>query len=455
MTAAIETAAVASMTGLWQGAAVAAGLALCLRLVPRTRAAERHGLWLAAFALAAALPLWPMLAVQRAATTVQAAGAARAAWFEMDARWALAVMAAWGLLALVRLTMLGLGAARARRIWREAEPIAIEKTRLRGRARVEICRSAAVDRPSVIGFFRPRILIPDWLEEKLTAGERRQLVLHEMEHLRRLDDWTNLATKLSVAVLPLNLGLWWMEARLEREREMACDEGVVRRTGERRAYAACLASVAERRLERRLGMRAALELGAWHRRPELAERILSLLHGRERLCPAARAAASAGICGSLLLAGLALTRCPQMVGFVTPARVMAAAPSAASKAVAKVEKSPVQVVTQRTAVRRGAASAVAPAEERAEIAIPVLAQMDSAPQKSETAQMAGARSWVILTMVWPQLHGEETVAEDDREPGAVQGDKALGEKTAGKTAQQGAERIPVAPAPAGWLIWEL
>ncbi len=52
-------------------------------------------------------------------------------------------------------------------------------------------------------------------------------------------------------LFPLNPALAWMERRLCREREMACDEGVVRSTQAPRAYAACLASLAERRLERR------------------------------------------------------------------------------------------------------------------------------------------------------------------------------------------------------------
>ncbi len=36
-------------------------------------------------------------------------------------------------------------------------------------ATVEICTTRDLDRPSVIGFFAPRILIPEWLLERLTA----------------------------------------------------------------------------------------------------------------------------------------------------------------------------------------------------------------------------------------------------------------------------------------------
>src|SRR5581483_1851572 len=136
--------------------------------------------------------------------------------------------------------------------------------------------------PSVIGFFKPRILIPDWLFERLTAGELEQIILHEAEHLRRRDDWTNLLQKLCLVIFPLNPAMFWIERRLCREREMACDEAVVRVTRAPRAYAACLTSLAEHGLERRA---EALSLGAWHRRPELVHRVHSILRGKGGLGP--------------------------------------------------------------------------------------------------------------------------------------------------------------------------
>jgi hypothetical protein len=56
-------------------------------------------------------------------------------------------------------------------------------------------------------------------------------VLHEMEHLRRGDDWTNLLQKLSLVVFPLNPALIWIERQLCLERELACDDRCCRRPG--------------------------------------------------------------------------------------------------------------------------------------------------------------------------------------------------------------------------------
>ena len=59
---------------------------------------------------------------------------------------------------------------------------------MRRAAPAEIWATSDLDRPCVIGFFRPRILIPAWLLNRLTPAELEQVVLHESEHLRRRDD---------------------------------------------------------------------------------------------------------------------------------------------------------------------------------------------------------------------------------------------------------------------------
>ena len=71
----------------------------------------------------------------------------------------------------------------------------------------------------MIGFLSPRILIPAALLEKLLQPQLEQIILHEMEHLRRRDDWVNLLQKVSLVLFPLNPVLHWIEKRLCMERE--------------------------------------------------------------------------------------------------------------------------------------------------------------------------------------------------------------------------------------------
>ena len=316
-------AAPAAIMALWQGAAVALILALSLRLAPRVSAAHRFAIWTAAFAVVAALPFLPALAHSAAASIAQSAPIRSISvkpLFQLDSRWGLIVAGLWLVASAFRAADLAIHSMRLRRLLKSAVPVEVDPNlrallaaASRSRRPIQICTTSRLDRPSVVGFLAPRILIPHWLFEKLTPGELEHIILHEAEHLRRRDDWTNLLQKLSLALFPLNPALVWMERRLCREREMACDEGVVRRTQAPRAYAACLTSLAERSLHRRA---QALSLGVFGRRPELVHRVHSILWRKRMLHPIA-ARACVGIIGcGLLFASVEFARCPQVVAFV-------------------------------------------------------------------------------------------------------------------------------------------
>jgi Zn-dependent protease with chaperone function len=310
------------VSGLWQGIVLAAGVAVCLRLVPRTTAAVRFAIWTAVFAVLAVLPLLH-------AYTLRSGGGmpGHGAVVQLDVRWSFAIAALWLAVSLVRAVKLAMSAVRLRGIWKRAVPVegcdaVLKAVGYRG---VELCTSKDVDRPSVIGFLSPRILIPEELFARLTTEEFGQIVLHEVGHLRRADDWINLLQKLSLVLVPLNPVLMWIERRLCLERELACDDDVLRLTKAPKAYATCLTNLAEHRLGQRLGWRAAaLSLGAWERKSELGRRVHSILLGGKRMGTAqARVLMSVLVLG--LLGGSAeLARCPQLVSFSRAALPVAA-----------------------------------------------------------------------------------------------------------------------------------
>jgi beta-lactamase regulating signal transducer with metallopeptidase domain len=336
-----HAAAPVAVTALWQGALIAAGMALCMRFAPRVAAAHRFAAWAAGFGVLVALPFVPVLG--RLMTLNAGAGAdsnigsaslgslaSRSLlghawlahpWLQLSDRWCIAIAALWLLMALARAIDLGIHTARLRRLWKSATALRAVLP-LNGSSgigsiaretRFEVCTTRELDRPGVIGFFAPRVLIPEWLLERLTEQELEQVVLHEAEHLRRRDDWTNLLQKLCLAVFPLNPALAFIERRLCGEREMACDEGVVRRTQAPRAYAACLAGLAERHMERRA---EALSLGAFERRPELARRVHSILVRRSAMHPMMSRALVGAVGCALVVGAVALARCPQLVAYV-------------------------------------------------------------------------------------------------------------------------------------------
>ena len=312
------------LTSLWQGAVLVCGLEICLKLMPRVSAAQRFAIWAAGFGVAAGLPLMALMHVSANEGAIGGAGGVggfAGPLLQVDARWGLVVVGLWAVASAIRGASLVVHSMRLRRLWKAARPVKMSDAlmtalkNVRG-GRVTLCTTEMLDRPSVIGFLAPRILIPEWLLARLTTGELEQIVLHEAEHLRRGDDWTNLAQKLWLAAFPLNPALAWMEHRLCQQREMACDEGVVRITNAPRAYAACLASLAERGLERRTRRVEVLSLGAWHRRSELVDRVHGILLRKRGLNKAA-AGALLGAMGCALVAGsVEMTRAPQLVAFV-------------------------------------------------------------------------------------------------------------------------------------------
>jgi hypothetical protein len=297
------------VSGLWQGLVLAAGVGLCLRLVPRTTAAVRFAIWTAVFAVLAVLPL-----VHAYALRTGGGMPGRGAVVQLDVRWSFGIAALWLIASLVRGVKLAMNAWRVHGIWKRAVPVegcdaVLLAAGFRG---VELCTSRDVDRPSVIGFFSPRILIPEELFARLTTAEFGQIVLHEVGHLRRRDDWINLLQKLSLVLVPLNPVLLWIERRLCLERELACDDDVLRFTKAPKAYATCLTNLAEHRLERRA---AGLSLGAWEKKSELVRRVHSILLGGKRM-GTAQARVVMGVLVLGLLGGSAeLARCPQLVSF--------------------------------------------------------------------------------------------------------------------------------------------
>jgi beta-lactamase regulating signal transducer with metallopeptidase domain len=322
------------ITAFWQGAVIVCVLEIASRLMPRISAAHRFALWSAGFILSLASPLLPLIQISGSSATVLASSsnfpsASSHPLLQLDARWGLAIAALWLGASLIRAAALALHSIRLRRLWKAAQAVEINDSlsaHLNGLrdGRVAICTTQMLDRPSVIGFLSPRILIPKWLLSRLTPGELNQIVLHEAEHLRRLDDWTNLVQKLCLVVFPLNPALAWIEHRLCSEREIACDEGVVRITNAPRAYAACLASLAERHLERHA---EALSLGAWHRRSELVHRVHRILLHKRTMSTTAAGALLTTV-GSMLIAGsVEMSRIPQLVAFVPKHNTQAMTPA--------------------------------------------------------------------------------------------------------------------------------
>ena len=117
---------------------------------------------------------------------------------------------------------------------------------IESRRRVTVCSSNAVRVPAAIGYFRPIVVFPAWTLQEVPAAELDPILLHELAHLRRYDDWSNLAQKVLKAVFFFHPAVWFIEGRLTLEREMACDDAVLAANFSPRSYAESLLGLAEK-----------------------------------------------------------------------------------------------------------------------------------------------------------------------------------------------------------------
>jgi beta-lactamase regulating signal transducer with metallopeptidase domain len=321
------TAASALFAAIWQGTILALCVALCLRLLPRLSAATRSLIWMNVFLLLVLLHFGPSF-MQHGAAGASLGVSPLHSFFpiHLAMRWSIAIAGIWAALSLWRGVQLVLSAIQLHALAMRAMPFhadpALEELltdkRRSGRSshRAELCTSSEVERPCVFGFFHPRILIPQALIEKLSPLELQQVVTHEMEHLRRADDWTNLFQKLVLVLFPLNPALLWVERKLCAERELACDDRVLRSSGARRAYAVCLTRLAEYSI---LHRSLTLVLGAWEHQSELVRRVHRLLRiPHEPMSNRQARLVTAVLLAGVLGAAFGLARSPQLVGFSNP-----------------------------------------------------------------------------------------------------------------------------------------
>jgi hypothetical protein len=118
-------------------------------------------------------------------------------------------------------------------------------TLLGTRGNIRLLASADVRVPMAAGFIQRAIIFPQAVLAQLSPEEFEQVLCHELAHLRRWDDWTQLLQAVGQALLFFNPVVQWIGRRLEIEREIACDHWVVSATGKARPYAACLTHLHE------------------------------------------------------------------------------------------------------------------------------------------------------------------------------------------------------------------
>ncbi|MBI4750008.1 MAG: hypothetical protein HY774_16095 [Acidobacteria bacterium] len=146
---------------------------------------------------------------------------------------------------------------------------------------VEIRSSDRVTSPLMIGPGCPIILFPSELISQLSVSELELLLLHELAHVARWDDWAKLAQSLLSALFFFNPAVHWFTRNLELEREIACDDWVLQTRRDHRSYARCLLRLAEMKLLHRTP--PVLASGIFSNQAKLSHRIELILNSQRTL----------------------------------------------------------------------------------------------------------------------------------------------------------------------------
>jgi beta-lactamase regulating signal transducer with metallopeptidase domain len=93
----------------------------------------------------------------------------------------------------------------------------------------ELLSTTVVASPFLFGVVRPRIILPDRLLEQLSELELRAVLTHELAHWKHHDTWIGWLQVLAQSIFWFHPFLWWANAGLRHERELVCDEAVLRR----------------------------------------------------------------------------------------------------------------------------------------------------------------------------------------------------------------------------------
>jgi beta-lactamase regulating signal transducer with metallopeptidase domain len=248
------------VTWLWQGLAIAWITAGAVRAMPRLNAATRHAIWWLALAAVLAIPAAHGVAAISTGTpstpdvTTGALDAAGALMLPAipDSVVACAV-AIWAMTAAVGALRIARSCRTLGRLKRASSTFDRSRearlplwvaARDGGHRAAELRTSDCTTGACALGLGRPVILVSRSVADAVDDESLDEIVMHEQAHLDRYDDWSQLLQAFVGTLAGLHPAVRFLARRIDVEREAACDDRVVSRTGETRRYASSLLAVA-------------------------------------------------------------------------------------------------------------------------------------------------------------------------------------------------------------------
>lgn len=274
-----ETLTTRAVQSLAEGVLIALFAGVVLRS-SRQGASTRFAVWFSSLVAIAVLPILGGRWLSHPAPYYSSGHAA----ITVSDRWAVYLLAVWAVMAAWFLCGVIKAAWHLHILRRSCTPLQLTDLdpllretlrRCTAQRNVSLCTSARVHVPAAIGLLKPAVVIPEWVMRELSTDEVNQILVHELAHLRRWDDWTNLAQQIIKAVFFFHPAVWWVDKKVALERESACDDVVLAEAANSpRAYAECLTRLAEKSFLHRSLVLAQAALGRIRQMSMRVSRIL-------------------------------------------------------------------------------------------------------------------------------------------------------------------------------------
>ncbi len=121
----------------------------------------------------------------------------------------------------------------------------LRRMRSRKWPQLRILSSNTLQQPGVYGMFRPILIWPRAVSERIDDAQMRAIFAHELCHVRCFDNLCATLHMLVEAVFWFHPMVWWLGRKLEEERERACDEEVLAFKHAPKVYAESILKVCE------------------------------------------------------------------------------------------------------------------------------------------------------------------------------------------------------------------
>jgi beta-lactamase regulating signal transducer with metallopeptidase domain len=97
------------------------------------------------------------------------------------------------------------------------------KCRLNVLANISLVETPYVKSPTLVGFIKPRLLLPVDVLATIPSEQLNYVFLHELVHFKRKDILINLLMSLILIFHWFNPAIWYASYKMREDQEMACD----------------------------------------------------------------------------------------------------------------------------------------------------------------------------------------------------------------------------------------